>query len=67
MDELETITKGLISLELNFLWKMAYLANFTNEIAKTVLVDILKTVTQPENAKKLSEAKSQSGKEMIKM
>lgn len=47
--------------------KMSHLANFNNETAKTILVDILKTATQPENAKKLSEAKALSGKEMIKM
>lgn len=45
---------------------MSHLTSFNNEMARTILVDILKTVTQPENAKKLAEAKSQSGKEMIK-
>ena len=43
------------------------MANFTSETGKTILIDILKTVNQPENAKKLSEAKGVSGKEMIKM
>jgi hypothetical protein len=43
------------------------MSNFTSETGKTILIDILKTVNQPENAKKLSEAKAMSGKEMIKM
>uniref|UniRef100_A0A182NTK5 Protein C10 n=1 Tax=Anopheles dirus TaxID=7168 RepID=A0A182NTK5_9DIPT len=46
---------------------MSYLSNFNAETGKTILVDILKTVNQPENSKKLSEAKANSGKEMIKM
>uniref|UniRef100_A0A182PD13 Protein C10 n=1 Tax=Anopheles epiroticus TaxID=199890 RepID=A0A182PD13_9DIPT len=46
---------------------MSYLSNFNAETGKTILVDILKTVNQPENSKKLAEAKANSGKEMIKM
>ncbi|XP_058446024.1 protein C10 [Malaya genurostris] len=46
---------------------MSYLSNFTAETGKTILIDVLKTVNQAENAKKLSEAKASSGKEMIKM
>lgn len=46
---------------------MAYLANFTPETAKNCLLDILKIATQPENAKKLSEAKALAARDMIKM
>lgn len=46
---------------------MSYLANFNNESAKQILMDIIRTVNQPENSKKLSEAKSSAGKEMILM
>ncbi|XP_055386621.1 protein C10 [Condylostylus longicornis] len=46
---------------------MSYLLNFTNDTAKTILIDIIKTVNQPDNSKKLSEAKASAGKEMILM
>ncbi|XP_055596222.1 protein C10 [Uranotaenia lowii] len=46
---------------------MSYLSNFTAETGKTILIDVIKTVNLPENAKRLSEAKANSGKEMIKM
>ncbi|KXJ84543.1 hypothetical protein RP20_CCG001368 [Aedes albopictus] len=46
---------------------MSYLSNFTADTGKTILIDVLKTANLPDNAKKLSEAKANSGKEMIKM
>lgn len=46
---------------------MSFLSNFTNETGKTILRDIIKTVNQSDNSKKLSEAKSLAGKEMIGM
>uniref|UniRef100_A0A336KKA6 Protein C10 n=1 Tax=Culicoides sonorensis TaxID=179676 RepID=A0A336KKA6_CULSO len=46
---------------------MSHLATFTPEAAKNCLLDILKIATQPENAKKLSEAKSLAARDMIKM
>jgi len=46
---------------------MSYLANFNNESAKQILMDIIRCVNQPENSKKLSEAKASAGKEMILM
>ncbi|KAL5279338.1 hypothetical protein ACFFRR_003742 [Megaselia abdita] len=46
---------------------MAYLNNFNNEAAREILIDIIRTVNQPENSKKLSEAKQSAGKEMIAM
>lgn len=36
---------------------MSYLANFNNETARKILLDILKTVSSPENTKKIAEAK----------
>lgn len=46
---------------------MAYLNNFNNEAAREILIDIIRTVNQPENSKKLSEAKANAGKEMLLM
>uniref|UniRef100_T1H4T2 Protein C10 n=1 Tax=Megaselia scalaris TaxID=36166 RepID=T1H4T2_MEGSC len=46
---------------------MAYLTNFNNEAAREILIDIIRTVNQPENSKKLAEAKGNAGKEMILM
>ena len=46
---------------------MSYITTFTNDVGKTILIDILKTVNQSENSKKLSEAKASAGKEMIAM
>lgn len=46
---------------------MSYLTSFNNESAKQILMDIIRTVNQPENSKKLSEAKASAGKEMILM
>lgn len=41
--------------------------NFTLETGKSILIEIIKTVNQPENSKKLSEAKASAGKEMLLM
>ncbi|XP_075152135.1 protein C10 [Haematobia irritans] len=41
--------------------------NFNNDTAKQILIDIIRTVNQPENSKKLSEAKANAGKEMLLM
>lgn len=41
--------------------------NFTPEIAKAVLTDVLTALNAPENIQKLSEAKESSGNEMLKM
>ncbi|CAD7080010.1 unnamed protein product [Hermetia illucens] len=46
---------------------MSYLTNFTPETARNILIEIIKTVNQPENSKRLSEAKASAGKEMILM
>ncbi|XP_053958880.1 protein C10 [Anastrepha obliqua] len=46
---------------------MSYLVNFTNDTAKQILIEIIRTVNQPENSKKLSEAKASAGKEMLLM
>lgn len=46
---------------------MAYLSNFTTETGKAILIEIIKTVNQTENSKKLSEAKASAGKEMLSM
>ena len=46
---------------------MSYLLNFTNEIGKSILIDIIKTVNQLDNSKRLSEAKASAGKEMLLM
>jgi hypothetical protein len=46
---------------------MAQFQNINNETGKTILIDILKTVNQAENAKKLAEAKHKAGREMIKI
>ncbi|XP_073825402.1 protein C10 [Musca autumnalis] len=40
---------------------------FNNDTAKQILIDIIRTVNQPENSKKLSEAKASAGKEMLLM
>ncbi|XP_070500535.1 protein C10 [Chironomus tepperi] len=40
--------------------------NMNLETARKILIDILKAIALPENSKKLSEAKSLSGKETIK-
>lgn len=47
--------------------KMSYLVNFSNDTAKQILIEIIRTVNQPENSKKLSEAKASAGKEMLLM
>ncbi|EDW75819.1 protein C10-like [Drosophila tropicalis] len=46
---------------------MSYLANFNNDVAKQILMDIIRCVNQPDNSKKLSEAKASAGKEMLLM
>lgn len=46
---------------------MSYLVNFSNDTAKQILIEIIRTVNQPENSKKLSEAKASAGKEMLLM
>lgn len=46
---------------------MSYLATFTNEVGRSILIEIIKTVNQMENSKRLSEAKASAGKEMIAM
>lgn len=46
---------------------MSYLTNFTNEVGRSILVEIIKTVNQPDNSKRLSEAKASAGKEMLNM
>lgn len=46
---------------------MSYLSNFTPETGKSILVEIIKTVNQPENSKTISLAKASAGKEMIAM
>jgi len=46
---------------------MSYLTNFNSDTAKQILMDIIRCVNQPENSKKLSEAKASAGKEMILM
>lgn len=42
-------------------------ANFTSETGRTILIEIIKTVNQPEHSKRLSEAKTSAGKEMLQM
>lgn len=49
------------------LQKMSYLTNFTVETGRAILVEIIKTVNQPENSKTISMAKASAGKEMIAM
>lgn len=46
---------------------MSYLTNFTVETGRAILVEIIKTVNQPENSKTISLAKASAGKEMIAM
>ncbi|KAG6799637.1 protein C10 [Apis laboriosa] len=46
---------------------MTGLPIFTPEIAKAVLTDILTALNTPENTQKLTEAKENSGNEMLKM
>lgn len=46
---------------------MSYLINFTVEMAKSILIEIIKTVNQSDNSKRLSEAKASAGKEMLAM
>lgn len=46
---------------------MSYFSNFTGETGKSILGDIIKTCNQPDNSKRLSEAKALAGKEMINM
>lgn len=46
---------------------MSYLSNFTIETGRNILIEIIKTVNQPDNSKRLSEAKASAGKEMIAM
>lgn len=46
---------------------MSQLNNFSCENGRVILIDILKTVNQTENAKRINEAKAQAGKEMIKI
>lgn len=46
---------------------MSYFSNFTAETGKSILSDIIKTCNQPDNSKRLSEAKAAAGKEMIAM
>lgn len=46
---------------------MSYLTNFTVETGRAILVEIIKTVNQPENSKTISLAKSSAGKEMVAM
>lgn len=41
--------------------------NFTLEMGKSILIEIIRTVNQAENSKKLSEAKASAGKEMLLM
>lgn len=41
--------------------------NFSPENGKTILIEIIRTVNQPENSKILSEAKASAGKEMLLM
>ncbi|CAO1305368.1 unnamed protein product [Diamesa serratosioi] len=40
---------------------------FNLETARNILIEILKTITSPENSKRIAEAKAASGKEMIKL
>lgn len=40
---------------------------FTSETGRTILIEIIKTVNQPEHSKRLSEAKASAGKEMLAM
>lgn len=46
---------------------MSQISNFSCENGRVILIDILKTVNQTENAKRINEAKAQAGKEMIKI
>lgn len=46
---------------------MTTVPNFTPEIAKAVLTDILTALSTAENIQKLTEAKENSGNEMLKM
>lgn len=46
---------------------MSQINNFSCENGRVILIDILKTVNQTENAKRINEAKAQAGKEMIKI
>lgn len=45
---------------------MSYLTNFTNDTGKAILREIIKTVNQSENTKKLAEAKTSASKEVKK-
>lgn len=40
---------------------------FTSETGRTILIEVIKTVNQPEHSKRLSEAKASAGKEMLAM
>lgn len=42
-------------------------ANFTIDTGRAILIEIIQTVNQPENSKRLSEAKAAAGKEMLAM
>ncbi|XP_076170918.1 protein C10 isoform X3 [Ptiloglossa arizonensis] len=46
---------------------MTTMPNFTPEIAKAVLTDVLAVLNTSENIQKLTEAKEKSGNEMLKM
>lgn len=46
---------------------MANVANFTPELAKAVLTDVLAALNSPENIQKISEVKEISGNEMLKV
>lgn len=63
----QVITKTNQNKRSLVLAKMSYFSNFTGETGKLILGDIIKTCNQPENSKKLSEAKAAAGKEMIQM
>lgn len=46
---------------------MSSLSNFNSETGKAILIEIIKTVNQPDHSKRLSEAKASAGKEMLAM
>lgn len=46
---------------------MSSLTNFNSETGKAILIEIIKTVNQPDHSKRLSEAKASAGKEMLAM
>ncbi|XP_046427334.1 protein C10 isoform X2 [Neodiprion virginianus] len=46
---------------------MASLTQFTSETAKAALTDILAALNSPDNVQKITEAKENSGNEMLKM